>query len=101
MENYEVRDHLPLKQGLRHRLIKTNAKLVTTCQRPSSTKTRIKTIDPGNRSGHLRVRDHLPLKQGLRLGTVKSSSSIKSCVRDHLPLKQGLRPAGIVTLVGF
>ena len=66
--NVPVRDHLPLKQGLR----------------------------PTNNSCYKRfilrkVRDHLPLKQGLRQES-KDWEELESIVRDHLPLKQGLRP---------
>ena len=62
-----VRDHLPLKQGLRLH-----------CRWRSA-------------SCHARVRDHLPLKQGLRLSVVILCYLGAEQVRDHLPLKQGLR----------
>ena len=86
-----VRDHLPLKQGLR-------LKYFSLCifyagQRPSSIKTRIKTTSGWNlqASSLQAVRDHLPLKQGLRLNPVRASTRCRWLVRDHLPLKQGLR----------
>ena len=85
-----VRDHLPLKQGLR--LVKLwDFAEVYYCQRPSSTKTRIKTKAMSVLLDVLQVRDHLPLKQGLR--PCKGIFMLLSlAVRDHLPLKQGLRP---------
>ena len=48
-------------------LIKSQYIKSYTCQRPSSTKTRIKTIHWKCNSIKSFVRDHLPLKQGLRL----------------------------------
>ncbi len=60
-----VRDHHPLKQGLRQMRFKCTDK-------------------------NLVVRDHHPLKQGLRpLLALSAVSAIN--VRDHHPLKQGLR----------
>ncbi len=85
-----VRDHIPLKQGLRRRhhfltpalnscprpySIKTRIKtkvilhkgLLITGPRPYSIKTRIKTPPPyAITQGIPRLRDHIPLKQGLR-----------------------------------
>ena len=60
-----VRDHLPLKQGLRLIILRV--------------------------INSFTVRDHLPLKQGLRRGMVTFSEEDSASVRDHLPLKQGLR----------
>ena len=70
----DVRDHLPLKQGLR---------LIFHC---------------GRYWFHKHVRDHLPLKQGLRHPILFSYLLYIWEVRDHLPLKQGLRP---VSFWGF
>ena len=84
--------HLPLKQGLRRRL-KRYIKFAIHSQRPSSIQTRIKTIPLSPYQFHkVSVRDHLPFKQGLRL-SIRSSrmSSSSLTVRDHLPFKQGLR----------
>ncbi len=61
-------------------------------QRPSSTKTRIKTIGHNDLSTAVPVRDHHPLKQGLRLGFLLHVVNHVH-VRDHHPLKQGLRLA--------
>ena len=83
-----VREHLPLKQGLRLPLVNLSAVLVVQCQRPSSIKIRIKTIN----SIHITmknatVRDYLPFKQGLRRKVGMHQCSGKDTVRDHLPLK--------------
>ena len=65
--NTAVRDHLPLKQGLRPSRLHQEAHAAAS-QRPSSIKTRIKTLlGSALRLRFLFVRDHLPLKQGLRL----------------------------------
>ena len=62
-----LRDHPPLKQGLRQRTGRTNLP-IGRAPRPSSTKTRIKTIDRHSCYTKIAVlRDHPPLKQGLRL----------------------------------
>ena len=62
----QLRDHLPLKQGLR--------------------------LGYSSDSSLLKgLRDHLPLKQGLRPTCIAYYSSVRSELRDHLPLKQGLR----------
>ena len=61
-----LRDHIPLKQGLR--LIN---KLCH--QKPGL------------------LRDHIPLKQGLRLISFFLSVTTSPTLRDHIPLKQGLR----------
>ena len=67
-----VRVHLPLKQGLRHRVIYFLAAIVWY------------------------VRVHLPLKQGLRrFCTIKLHLTNRG-VRVHLPLKQGLRPSEVL-----
>ena len=62
-----VRNHIPLKQGLR--LVLCAYSQYVKGPRPYSIKTRIKTIHKKElsvRTTH--VRDHIPLKQGLRLG---------------------------------
>ena len=65
-----VRDHIPLEQGLRPALRAALIESIT-CQRPYSIRTRIKTQ---NLRYHLQteyhVRDHIPLEQGLRLNTL-------------------------------
>ena len=61
-----VRDHIPLKQGLRH----TGGWSSSCCD--------------------TWVRDHIPLKQGLR-HFIQSKGNKNLIVRDHIPLKQGLR----------
>ena len=60
-----VRDHIPLEQGLRHK----NA-----------------SVEEWDR----KVRDHIPLEQGLRQDNGSHHRS-QLCVRDHIPLEQGLR----------
>ena len=65
---FPVRDHIPLKQGLRLNPVFLN------------TPSRI-------------VRDHIPLKQGLRQGNEGDIVTLSPVVRDHIPLKQGLRRA--------
>ena len=71
------------------------------CQRPSSIKTRIKTqrFYPWAHSFVL-VRDHLPLKQGLRRDAVWLYKLLL-LVRDHLPLKQGLRQCKDASFLPF
>jgi hypothetical protein len=69
-----IRDHHPLKQGLRpgNHLIGEQPNY----QRPSSIKTRIKTLQE-HRQSYPRtvIRDHHPLKQGLRLlGLIQSTT---------------------------
>ena len=61
-----VRDHIPLEQGLRHYTYGDDS-----------------TFDQI-------VRDHIPLEQGLRQLYM---SLLNACcrVRDHIPLEQGLR----------
>ena len=61
-----VRDHIPLKEGLR----RFNRFFLSTS---------------------VLVRDHIPLKEGLR--HLSSSTILISSlyVRDHIPLKEGLR----------
>ncbi len=72
IRNAVVRDHLPLKQGLR-RFALYYIQHFTHCQRPSSIKTRIKTPNPLSLNlCSPYVRDHLPLKQGLRLLTFRN-----------------------------
>ena len=61
-----VRDHVPLKQGLRHFYTVALEKVFDL------------------------VRDHVPLKQGLRPNNTEFCI-ISHHVRDHVPLKQGLR----------
>ena len=66
-----VRDHIPLKQGLRR--IRSQHTLATLERpRPYSIKTRIKTSILRVRDLHPLVRDHIPLKQGLRLDVIGS-----------------------------
>ena len=61
------------------------------CPRPSSIKTRIKTVCHVYLFHHIgKVRDHLPLKQGLR-PVGDAAEHLIFDVRDHLPLKQELR----------
>ena len=67
-----VRDHIPLKQGLRRR-----------------SNDIVRLLLEG-------LRDHNPLQQGLRLLTWSFRWSFHSCVRDHIPLKQGLRPLDLI-----
>ena len=61
-----VRDHIPLEQGLR-------PILYSSCRHP------------------VVVRDHIPLEQGLRLLEVLLVQFPEQTVRDHIPLEQGLR----------
>ena len=61
-----VRDHIPLEQGLR---------------------LNINSYDEFVKF----VRDHIPLEQGLRLDTLNKKLD-GTGVRDHIPLEQGLRP---------
>ena len=110
----QVRDHIPLEQGLRPDVlisvesnissqrpysIRTRIKTVALsshlslrfCQRPYSIRTRIKTVHcDGGQQRRLDVRDHIPLEQGLRHIEV---IHLHDClpVRDHIPLEQGLR----------
>ena len=60
----QVRDHIPLEQGLRHGQ-------------------GILLRGPGF------VRDHIPLEQGLRRNG--GAGNTQPNVRDHIPLEQGLR----------
>ena len=95
---FHVREHHPLKQGLRQTKL---LYIVTTgiCQRASSTKTRIKTIGLSALS---------PLINGQRASStktrIKTSQSVLTItdsvptVREHHPLKQGLRLNGIITI---
>ena len=64
----QIRDHSPIKQGLRqfhfHRAVL---------------------------EGYFRLRDHSPIEQGLRpFGLLAISMQIKR-LRDHSPIEQGLR----------
>ena len=85
----QVRDHIPLEQGLRL--------TVRICrprrdygQRPYSIRTRIKTVFSTSAFNASRVRDHIPLEQGLRpIDPIETGIDIP--VRDHIPLEQGLR----------
>ena len=61
-----VREHIPLKQGLRQNTLFPDQILV------------------------IRVREHIPLKQGLRLFEF-CVDCVQTMVREHIPLKQGLR----------
>ena len=109
-----VRDYLPLQQGLRRskwleiacshscqRLSSTTTRIKTileilfsytvTGQRLSSTTTRIKTyLNRSKQYLSLAVRDYLPLQQGLRR-VQEYCYHFYEGVRDYLPLQQGLR----------
>ena len=75
MNKVALKDHLPLKQGLRP-ILKTDNKL--------------RRLGEGYFLNFVCLKDHLPLKQGLRLlSAVKAH--ILTLLKDHLPLKQGLR----------
>ena len=63
--NLPVRDHIPLEQGLRPSLLTIVAPPVL-CQRPYSIRTRIKTSEKHSQPISISVRDHIPLEQGLR-----------------------------------
>ncbi len=65
----EVRDYLPLQQGLRQFL-----ECLTVVR-------------------HSTVRDYLPLQQGLRQNIFIPMDNLFIRVRDYLPLQQGLRPS--------
>ena len=110
-----LREHIPLKQGLRHYIPKTNAKFIPP-QRAYSIKTRIKTSCKGSsglrrpcsqRAYSIKTRIKTRLK-GLKRGTrplAQRAYSIKTRIktllhpltevlrilREHIPLKQGLR----------
>ena len=89
MSNKELREYLPLKQGLRQIEISLQRSLVT--QRVSSIKTRIKTILMLMRWLMIvSLREYLPLKQGLRRNVVVLWQYVHP-LREYLPLKQGLR----------
>ena len=62
-----LREHIPLKQGLRQQDINREAKLVRL------------------------LREHIPLKQGLRLPFERAGGELCRVLREHIPLKQGLR----------
>ena len=112
-----VRDHIPLEQGLRpsrallcapgnksqrpysiRTRIKTTLsvyrRLLVRSQRPYSIRTRIKTYLSALASDSTGVRDHIPLEQGLRRGRGFNPHSSRH-VRDHIPLEQGLRPLAL------
>ncbi len=72
-----VRDHIPLKQGLRHCLLALAKSLCLT------------------------VRDHIPLKQGLRPIAVSVIVERPELLRDHIPLKQGLRRLPCEPFIGL
>ena len=63
--NLNVRDHIPLEQGLRPAVAATLARLAAG-QRPYSIRTRIKTNNLSSDCLNPVVRDHIPLEQGLR-----------------------------------
>ena len=76
-----VRDQHPLKQGLRHFLL-VGSVVTLERPRPTSTKTRIKTLSSESRSSlFAEVRDQHPLKQGLRRFTIKRNVSYLQCPR--------------------
>ena len=62
----DVRDHIPLEQGLRPTNSSSGNKYKL-CQRPYSIRTRIKTALVAASANADDVRDHIPLEQGLRL----------------------------------
>ena len=62
----DVRDHIPLEQGLRLYSFFIFVFLVN-------------------------VRDHIPLEQGLRRFVKLPFTGVSCSVRDHIPLEQGLR----------
>ena len=78
-----VRDHIPLEQGLR--LILLNIIVAQyMSQRPYSIRTRIKTIFPMNVDGvDCGVRDHIPLEQGLRPGGTNTIVDFLACQRPY------------------
>ena len=97
----DVRDHLPLQQGLR--LVIDALDLVNDlCQRLSSITTRIKTTCNGATivMRYINVRDYLPLQQGLRRLILLLLLSSSYIVRDYLPLQQGLRLVKVTKIVG-
>ena len=84
-----VRDHIPLEQGLRRSEERSNIRILCS-QRPYSIRTRIKTLTKRTSSHSLWVRDHIPLEQGLR-HDMQIWEQFYGNVRDHIPLEQGLR----------
>ena len=87
-----VREHIPLEQGLR--LIFTTFIIIIICcsQRAYSIRTRIKTLKEASlRRRGVVVREHIPLEQGLRLESRSFKQVIEFRVREHIPLEQGLR----------
>ena len=72
-----LRDHIPLKQGLRPYVEKyTNGFIYRV------------------------LRDHIPLKQGLRPLRFTRTRRVIDLLRDHIPLKQGLLSHGDKICVG-
>ena len=63
--SFQVRDHIPLEQGLR-RMPKAWQAALIEGQRPYSIRTRIKTEHCILITWRKLVRDHIPLEQGLR-----------------------------------
>ena len=84
----QVRDHIPLEQGLR--LCAVDRYLADEGQRPYSIRTRIKTFNQQICWFTFGVRDHIPLEQGLR-HSPDNVAPKDADVRDHIPLEQGLR----------
>ena len=84
-----VRDHLPLKQGLRRECLIELP--VLEGPRPSSIKTRIKTYIKCRIEFFLGPR---PSSIKTRIKTLQDYEKLLILIRDHLPLKQGLRREG-------
>ena len=86
-----LREHIPLKQGLRP-LIQLSGSSLMNPQRAYSIKTRIKTTFLVSAARTISMlREHIPLKQGLRQIIRTRKANIRY-LREHIPLKQGLRP---------
>ena len=62
-----VREHIPLEQGLRRRMLLEGDVL------------------------GISVREHIPLEQGLRRNVTLKTEKVRRGVREHIPLEQGLR----------
>ena len=94
---FKVREHHPVKQGLRldpDHFFQSEYK----SPRAPSSKTRIKTLALAPCSlEKITVREHHPVKQGLRLLAVSMILNLKN-VREHHPVKQGLRPFSSASL---
>ena len=111
----QLRDHLPLEQGLRPVFVYSSSGSLNS-QRPSAIRTRIKTLSPmrrrlpprAQRPSAIRTRIKTSASMShTRSGTAQRPSAIRTRIktsvviddgvlqrhlRDHLPLEQGLRP---------